>query len=174
MDMNDKIPQPPHDEQRMQDTEQQNQQEQQYQPPRRLGPSGVAALFAASTLVAVLAFPLTRQPAAQVAGTRASGTQAAGTQAAAAQDDASSGCGPGGCSHDSQPAAAKTNPAAGGAAACPVSGATAADLVCPVMGNPIPSVEKAAGKSVYNGKTYYFCCTGCKPKFDKDPAAYVS
>lgn len=45
--------------------------------------------------------------------------------------------------------------------------------VCPVMGTPIPDVSKAAGKSVYKGKTYYFCCPGCKPKFDADPSKYA-
>jgi len=46
-------------------------------------------------------------------------------------------------------------------------------LVCPVMGNKIASVAKASGKSVYKGKTYYFCCPACKPMFDKNPAKYV-
>lgn len=46
--------------------------------------------------------------------------------------------------------------------------------VCPVMGNRIPDVTKAAGKSVYKGKTYYFCCPGCKPQFDKDPEKYIN
>jgi YHS domain-containing protein len=32
---------------------------------------------------------------------------------------------------------------------------------------------KAAGKSDYNGKTYYFCAVSCKTKFDKDPKQYV-
>lgn len=50
---------------------------------------------------------------------------------------------------------------------------TAVSAVCPVMGNKIPDITKAAGKSVYKGKTYYFCCGGCKPKFDKYPAKYV-
>jgi YHS domain-containing protein len=45
--------------------------------------------------------------------------------------------------------------------------------VCPVMGTKIPDVTKAAGKSVYKGKTYYFCCGGCKPAFDRNPAKYV-
>lgn len=31
---------------------------------------------------------------------------------------------------------------------------------------------KAAGKSAYNGKTYYFCSKSCKEKFDKDPKTY--
>ncbi|MGQ9697048.1 MAG: YHS domain-containing protein [Armatimonadota bacterium] len=46
------------------------------------------------------------------------------------------------------------------AAVCPVSGKTVADT-------------KQAPKSVYKGKTYYFCCPECKPKFDKTPARYV-
>ena len=33
--------------------------------------------------------------------------------------------------------------------------------------------DKAAGKSEYNGKTYYFCALGCKAKFDRDPQQYV-
>lgn len=45
--------------------------------------------------------------------------------------------------------------------------------ICPVMKNKIANVAKAAGKSVYKGKTYYFCCKSCKPKFDKSPAKYL-
>ncbi len=45
--------------------------------------------------------------------------------------------------------------------------------VCPVMGNAVPDITKAAGKSVYKGKTYYFCCPACKPMFDANPAKYV-
>ncbi len=48
-----------------------------------------------------------------------------------------------------------------------------APLVCPVTGEKIASVKQAAGKSTYKGKTYYFCCAGCKPKFDKAPAKYA-
>jgi len=33
--------------------------------------------------------------------------------------------------------------------------------------------QKAAGKSEYNGKTYYFCAAICKTKFDQNPKAYV-
>lgn len=45
--------------------------------------------------------------------------------------------------------------------------------ICPVMGTKIPNVTKASGKSVYKGKTYYFCCAGCKPAFDKNPEKYI-
>ena len=33
--------------------------------------------------------------------------------------------------------------------------------------------SKAAAKSEYNGKTYYFCCAGCKTRFDRSPQEYV-
>lgn len=33
--------------------------------------------------------------------------------------------------------------------------------------------KTAAGKSEYNGKTYYFCAPGCKAKFDQNPQQYV-
>ena len=45
-----------------------------------------------------------------------------------------------------------------------------ATLICPVTGDKIASAKAAAGHSTYKGKTYYFCCAGCKPRFDKNPA----
>jgi Cu+-exporting ATPase len=33
--------------------------------------------------------------------------------------------------------------------------------------------KRPAGTSVYQGKTYYFCSTGCKTTFDKNPAKYA-
>ena len=47
--------------------------------------------------------------------------------------------------------------------------------ICPVTGENIPDVTKAkGGKSVYKGKTYYFCCGSCKPKFDRNPEKYLA
>jgi YHS domain-containing protein len=43
---------------------------------------------------------------------------------------------------------------------------------CPVMGTEF-QVTKDTQSSVYKGKTYVFCCGGCKPQFDADPAKYV-
>jgi YHS domain-containing protein len=43
------------------------------------------------------------------------------------------------------------------------------DLVCGMMVDP----KTAAGKSEYQGKTYYFCSPGCKRDFDKEPQKYV-
>jgi len=43
----------------------------------------------------------------------------------------------------------------------------------PVCGMTV-SQETAAGSSVHNGETYYFCSPYCKKKFDEEPARYVS
>ena len=43
------------------------------------------------------------------------------------------------------------------------------DPVCGMDVDP----KTAAGKSVYQGQTYYFCSTGCKKSFDKEPQKYV-
>ena len=43
------------------------------------------------------------------------------------------------------------------------------DLVCGMNVDP----KTAAGKSEYQGKTYYFCSGGCKKEFDTDPQKYV-
>jgi len=54
------------------------------------------------------------------------------------------------------------------AAASAATVAKPAQLVCPVTGNKIGSPKDAAGHEVYKGKTYYFCCPMCQPKFDKN------
>ena len=46
-------------------------------------------------------------------------------------------------------------------------------IVCPVTGTHIASVSNAVGHSTFKGKTYYFCCGDCKPRFDKAPAKFV-
>ncbi len=42
----------------------------------------------------------------------------------------------------------------------------------PVCGMEVEA-ENAAGKSEYQGQTYYFCCDGCKEEFDAHPQQYV-
>jgi Cu+-exporting ATPase len=44
------------------------------------------------------------------------------------------------------------------------------DPVCGMMVDP----KTAAGKSAYQGKTYYFCSSGCKRDFDKEPQKYIN
>jgi len=34
--------------------------------------------------------------------------------------------------------------------------------------------QTAAGRSQYQGQTYYFCSFGCKKSFDKEPEKYLS
>ena len=43
----------------------------------------------------------------------------------------------------------------------------------PVCGMDVDE-KKAAGKSEYQGQTYYFCSPGCKATFDKEPQKYAS
>lgn len=43
---------------------------------------------------------------------------------------------------------------------------------CAVMGEAF-TVKADSLKSTYKGETYYFCCAGCKPAFDKEPTKYV-
>ncbi len=45
----------------------------------------------------------------------------------------------------------------------------AKDLVC---GMDVDE-KTAAGRSEYQGQTYYFCSPGCKQTFDKNPEKYV-
>ena len=45
----------------------------------------------------------------------------------------------------------------------------AGDLVC---GMEVDE-KKAAGRSEYQGKTYYFGAVACKKDFDRDPAKHV-
>lgn len=43
------------------------------------------------------------------------------------------------------------------------------DLVCGMDVDP----ATAEARSEYQGQAYYFCCTSCKEKFDRDPEQYV-
>ena len=82
--------------------------------------------------------------------------------AGCASHEGGGGCG-GGCCGGARPTAVPMT------AARPLSGVC--NTVCPVMGQPVdPSVPT----SVYMGKTVGFCCMGCKPKFDANPALYAS
>ncbi len=43
------------------------------------------------------------------------------------------------------------------------------DIVCGMDVDP----QTATNKSVYLGKTYYFCSPGCKRDFDREPQKYI-
>ena len=44
------------------------------------------------------------------------------------------------------------------------------DLVCGMEVNE----KTAKWKTVYKGKTYYFCAPGCKKSFEEEPEVYLS
>ena len=46
---------------------------------------------------------------------------------------------------------------------------TPTDPVCGMQVDP----SRAAGSSQHAGKAYYFCSTGCKSKFDKNPKEFA-
>ena len=43
------------------------------------------------------------------------------------------------------------------------------DVVCGMQVDP----AKAAGSSVHEGRTYWFCSKSCKAKFDQNPSQYA-
>jgi Cu+-exporting ATPase len=43
----------------------------------------------------------------------------------------------------------------------------------PVCGMDV-NEQQAAGKSEYQGQTYYFCSSNCKQQFDQNPQRYAS
>ncbi|MDN4599331.1 YHS domain-containing protein [Leifsonia sp. F6_8S_P_1A] len=48
---------------------------------------------------------------------------------------------------------------------------------CVVMKGATVSKAKAEAAGLFrdhNGQRYWFCCAGCAPKFDANPAAYVA
>jgi Cu+-exporting ATPase len=47
---------------------------------------------------------------------------------------------------------------------------SALDPVCGMQVDP----QKAPAKSEFQGNTYYFCCAGCKKKFDANPTRYLA
>jgi YHS domain-containing protein len=67
-----------------------------------------------------------------------------------------------GCKKKSEPAA--TSETKG------VASAAIEQTTCPVMG-------RAINKNIfteYKGKKVYFCCAGCKEKFEKEPGKYLA
>ncbi|HEX7287332.1 MAG TPA: XdhC family protein [Candidatus Angelobacter sp.] len=67
---------------------------------------------------------------------------------------------------------AKSKPVAQAKAAqlLPVISTEAKDPICGMM----VDMGKAKHKSEYQGKWFYFCCAGCKQKFEAEPARYAA
>ena len=62
---------------------------------------------------------------------------------------------------------------AGAAGAAPARQAEPAEATDPVCGMTVAATG-ASRPLAHDGVTYYFCCTGCRRKFELDPAAYVT
>jgi xanthine dehydrogenase accessory factor len=69
-------------------------------------------------------------------------------------------------------ASARQTPAAS-ARQTPAGHAEPAEAVDPVCGMTVAATA-ASHPLAHDGVTYYFCCTGCRRKFELDPAAYVT
>jgi YHS domain-containing protein len=64
-----------------------------------------------------------------------------------------------------------------GAVLFPVASARAEEsgaFVCPVMGSPIASADKAAGFVDYKGSRLFYCCAGCKSPLEKDAPKFIA
>ena len=71
------------------------------------------------------------------------------------------------------PSSVAASAAAPGGAVKAVGDAKVGDTTkCPVSGEEF-TVEASSPKTELEGKTYYFCCGGCKKKFEADPAKYL-
>lgn len=87
-----------------------------------------------------------------------------------------------GCAHSGAAHHAKADEECAGECDCdhdkakadkaPAADAKAEMATCPVSGEEF-ALTADTPKSEHDGKTYYFCCNGCKPKFDADPASFV-
>lgn len=45
-------------------------------------------------------------------------------------------------------------------------------VICPVTGSKF-NITKDSVYVEYKGKIYFFCCPGCKPKFESSPEKYI-
>lgn len=68
---------------------------------------------------------------------------------------------------------ATTAPAAGAPVVAPGDAKVGDKTTCPVSGEEFV-VTAASPKVEYQGKTYFFCCSGCDKKFQADPQKYLS
>ena len=51
------------------------------------------------------------------------------------------------------------------------------EINCAVMKSEKANIKTATSNKLfsdYKGRRYYFCCTSCKPAFDKDPKKYAN
>jgi len=71
------------------------------------------------------------------------------------------------------PHAAEAKPASNAKIVAPGDAKIGDTSKCPVSGEEFV-VEATSPKAEHEGKTYYFCCSGCKKKFESDPKKFLS
>lgn len=64
-------------------------------------------------------------------------------------------------------------PASGAAVKAPGEASVGDTTKCPVSGEEFV-VEASSPKVEHAGKTYYFCCGGCKKKFEASPEKFIN
>ncbi len=83
------------------------------------------------------------------------------------------GCGP---TTNNQPSTSSHRTSGGDHAKAPLSFGTLPKAgmraTCPVMKHAF-TIKKGTRFSLHKGRYYVFCCPGCKPKFEANPAAYL-
>jgi YHS domain-containing protein len=71
------------------------------------------------------------------------------------------------------PKGAEAKPASNAKIVAPGNAKIGDTSKCPVSGEEFV-VEASSPKAEFEGKTYYFCCSGCKKKFESDPKKFLS
>ncbi len=77
-------------------------------------------------------------------------------------------CGLSGCASSSASKGASTSADKQKALKAPGEATIGDRTLCPVSKEAF-TVTDASPSTTYQGKTYYFCCTGCKEEFEKNP-----
>lgn len=66
-----------------------------------------------------------------------------------------------------------TKPASAGPVKAPGEAQVGDTTKCPVSGEEFV-VEASSPKVEHEGKTYYLCCSGCKKRFEANPASFLN
>ena len=48
------------------------------------------------------------------------------------------------------------------------------EAIDPVCGMTVTIRDSAIRPVTYEGETYYFCCAGCRQRFESDPGSFLS
>jgi len=56
----------------------------------------------------------------------------------------------------------------------PVRWSASSSAIDPVCGMTVDPATARGGSAEHEGKTYYFCCSSCREKFQADPKRYLA